>query len=390
MPTAPADIHEMRRALPALLADANKTLQEEHVMLISRGRLPETAANDSASDGTEASALLDDSEAYPSPDPANPHSPAAPRQEEQSNVAAGFVAKRESPPREGTNPGDPVGLSGSESDKVPTPAVMRPSASTASLASLAESASLVESSAAKGQEAGASGAAAPAAAAGKTKPNLNQLHACMHCRAAKTACTDCRPCKRCVRLGLECVPYRDEPRKRACQGCHTAKVACSVSAGDTCARCRRLGVPCVPRDAASSRNSVRKRKRPAQAGALPLELLGAAQAAAAELSPAGPRPAAENAAAGGLLGLLHLAQAAATEERYPADRGAAPAVGAGVGVDVGGSRLAGVEGAAIGVGVDVGGSRLAGVEGAAIAAPPQKVLEFSHSLPSAASKTVEL
>ena len=382
MPTAPADIHEMRRALPALLADANKTLQEEHVMLISRGRGPETAANDSASDGTEASALLDDSEAYPSPDPANPHSPAAPRQEEQSNVAAGFVAKRESPPREGTEgaswggeatePVDPVGLSGSESDKVPTPAVMRPSASTASLASLAESASLVESSsAAKGQEAGASGAAAPAAAAGKTKPNLNQLHACMHCRAAKTACTDCRPCKRCVRLGLECMPYRDEPRKRACQGCHTAKVACSVSAGDTCARCRRLGVPCVPRDAASARNSVRKRKRPAQAGALPLELLGAAQAAALELSPAGPRPVVENAAAGGLLGLLHLAQAAATEERYPEDRGAAPAVGAGVGVDVGGSRLA-------------------GVEGAAGAAPPQKVLEFSHSLPSAASTTVEL
>ena len=138
MPTAPADIHEMRRALPALLADANKTLQEEHVMLISQGRVPETAANDSASDGTEASALLDDSEAYPSPDPANPHSPAAPRQEEQSNVAAGFVGKRESPPREGsegaswrggaTEPGDPVGLSGSESDKVPTPAVMRPSA----------------------------------------------------------------------------------------------------------------------------------------------------------------------------------------------------------------------------------------------------------------------
>ena len=382
MPTAPADIHELRRALPALLADANKTLQEEHVMLISQGRVPETAANDSASDGTEASALLDDSEAYPSPDPANPHSPAAPRQEEQSNVAAGFVGKRESPPREGaegaswrggaTEPGDPVGLSGSESDKVPTPAVMRPSASTASLASLAESASLVESSsAAKGQDAGASGAAAPAEAAGKTKPNLNQLHACMHCRAAKTACTDCRPCKRCVRLGLECMPYRDEPRKRACQGCHTAKVACSVSVGDTCARCRRLGVPCVPRDAASARNSVRKRKRPAQAGALPLELLGAAQAAALELSPAGPRPVVENAAAGGLMGLLHLAQAAATEERYPEDRGAAPAVGAGVGVDVGGSRLAGVEGAA-------------GV------APPQKVLEFSHPLASAASTTVEL
>lgn len=382
MPTAPADIHEMRRALPALLADANKTLQEEHVILISRGRVPEAAANDSASDGTEASALLDDSEAYPSPDPANPHSPAAPRQEEQSNVAAGLIGKRESPPREGTEgaswrgeatePCDAVGLSGSESDKVPTPAAMRPSASTASLASLAESASLVESSsAAKGQEAGASGAAAPAAAAGKTKPNLNQLHACMHCRAAKTACTDCRPCKRCVRLGLECMPYRDEPRKRACQGCHTAKVACSVSVGDTCARCRRLGVPCVPRDAASARNSVRKRKRPAQAGALPLELLGAAQAAALELSPAGPRPVAENAAAGGLMGLLHLAQAAATEERNREDGGAAPAVG-------------------VGVGVDVGGSRLAGVEGAAGVAPPQKVLEFSHSLASAASTTVEL
>ena len=49
------------------------------------------------------------------------------------------------------------------------------------------------------------------------------------------------------------------------------------------------------------------------------------------------------------------------------------------------ARAAGVVGVAIGVGVDVGGSRLAGVEGAAIAVPPQKVLEFSHSLPSAAS-----
>ena len=28
MPTMPADIHDMRKALPALLADANKTLKE--------------------------------------------------------------------------------------------------------------------------------------------------------------------------------------------------------------------------------------------------------------------------------------------------------------------------------------------------------------------------
>ena len=100
MPTMPADIHDMRKALPALLADANKTLQKEHVMLVAQGHLREAAAaNDSASDGTEASALLDDSEADPSPGAANPHSPAAPRQEEQSN-AAGLVVKRESPPRE--------------------------------------------------------------------------------------------------------------------------------------------------------------------------------------------------------------------------------------------------------------------------------------------------
>ena len=43
--------------------------------------------------------------------------------------------------------------------------------------------------------------------------------------------------------------------------------------------------PCVPRDAASARSSVRKRKRDPQADTLPLELLGATQAAALELSP---------------------------------------------------------------------------------------------------------
>ena len=86
----------------------------------------------------------------------------------------------------------------------------------------------------------------------------------------------------------------------------------------------------------------------------------------AGLSPMGPRPIADSAAAGGLIGLLHLAQAAATEERYRDNRGAAVAVGAGAGVDVGGSRLAGVEDAA-----DV--------------AAPQKVLENSHSFASATS-----
>ena len=62
------------------------------------------------------------------------------------------------------------------------------------------------------------------------------------------------------------------------------------------------------RDAASARSSVRKRKRSPQ-DSLPVELLGAAQAAALELSPrAGPT--ADTVA----VGLLHLAQAAAATE----------------------------------------------------------------------------
>ena len=97
--------------------------------------------------------------------------------------------------------------------------------------------------------------------AGKSPAELSVMHACMHCRAAKTACTDERPCKRCTRLGLECSAYRDEPRKRACVGCHSAKVSCSVKddGSDTCARCRRLGITCVPRDNATIRGvGVRK------------------------------------------------------------------------------------------------------------------------------------
>ena len=42
-------------------------------------------------------------------------------------------------------------------------------------------------------------------------------------------------------------------------------------------------------------------------------------------------------------------------------------------------------GVGVGVGVDVGGSRLAGVEGTADVAAPQKVLENSHSFASVAS-----
>ena len=42
-------------------------------------------------------------------------------------------------------------------------------------------------------------------------------------------------------------------------------------------------------------------------------------------------------------------------------------------------------GMGVGVGVDVGGSRLAGVEGTADVAAPQKVLENSHSFASVAS-----
>ena len=59
---------------------------------------------------------------------------------------------------------------------------------------------------------------------------------------------------------LECSAYR-EPRKRACVGCHSAKVLCSVKddGSDTCARCRRLGITCVPRDNATIRGvGVRK------------------------------------------------------------------------------------------------------------------------------------
>ena len=75
MPTMPAEIRDLQKALPALLADANKTLQKEHVTLVAQGHLPEAAAaNDSASDGTEASALLDDGEADPSAAAAHPHS----------------------------------------------------------------------------------------------------------------------------------------------------------------------------------------------------------------------------------------------------------------------------------------------------------------------------
>jgi len=144
------------------------------------------------------------------------------------------------------------------------------------------------------------------------RPNLSVLHACMHCRAAKTACSDCRPCKRCVRLGLDCAAYRDEPRKRACQGCHTAKVACRVSINETCARCKRLGMTCVPRDATSARSSVRKRKRTPQDYSLNFELLGAAQAAALELSPR-PQPAVDTVA----VSLLHLAQAAEADMSRP-------------------------------------------------------------------------
>jgi len=128
--------------------------------------------------------------------------------------------------------------------------------------------------------------------AGKSPAELSVMHACMHCRAAKTACTDERPCKRCTRLGLECSAYRDEPRKRACVGCHSAKVSCSVKddGSDTCARCRRLGITCVPRDNATIRGvGVRKKRQkpnpPLTGGVLPLELLGAAEAAKLQLSP---------------------------------------------------------------------------------------------------------
>ena len=334
MPTEPLDLSEGGAAL----ADANKTLQNEPVTL-AQGYLPEAAAaNDSASDRTEASALLDDSfldpSSYAAPmlpalrtDSTHPLSSLRrPMQEEQSTAVRELTPKREPPPREPApqcqeidhaswpadgEPDEQGGSSGSESEKQSTPAALRNSASTASLASLAESACLVESAClAKDQESSASG---------KTKPNLSVLHACMHCRAAKTACTDCRPCKRCTRLGLQCAAYRDEPRKRACQGCHTAKVACGVSINETCARCRRLGATCVPRDTASARSSVRKRKRAPQVDTLPPELLGAAQAAALELSPR-PGPIADTSSIA--VGLLHLAHAAATEEMYR-DRGAA-------------------------------------------------------------------
>ena len=129
--------------------------------------------------------------------------------------------------------------------------------------------------------------------------DLNVLHACLHCRTAKTACTDQRPCNRCTRLGLDCVSYREEPRKRACTGCHSAKVSCDlgVLGGDTCTRCRRLGTPCIPRTTGSMRGCVRKRKRPADDGGgaggygLPLGEGTAAAAAAGLLLPMSHSPA---------------------------------------------------------------------------------------------------
>ena len=57
-----------------------------------------------------------------------------------------------------------------------------------------------------------------------------------------------------------------EVRKRACQACNKAKVACAVSAGETCARCIRLGYLCVPR-----RRSTRKRKKSDATGKLALD-----------------------------------------------------------------------------------------------------------------------
>lgn len=156
-----------------------------------------------------------------------------------------------------------------------------------------------------------------------TKPpaELSVMHACMHCRAAKTACTDERPCRRCTRLGLECSAYRDEPRKRACVGCHTAKVSCSFKddGSDTCARCRRLGITCVPRDNATIRGvGVRKkRQKPNPAvggGVLPLELLGAAEAAKQELSPKPKCATTSTAHVSVAVSLLHLAEAAMGHE----------------------------------------------------------------------------
>ena len=141
---------------------------------------------------------------------------------------------------------------------------------------------------------GEDGAAGPGNAT-----DLNVLHACLHCRTAKTACTDQRPCNRCTRLGLDCVSYREEPRKRACTGCHSAKVSCDlgVLGGDTCTRCRRLGTPCIPRTTGSMRGCVRKRKRPADDGGgaggygLPLGEGTAAAAAAGLLLPMSHSPA---------------------------------------------------------------------------------------------------
>ena len=104
-------------------------------------------------------------------------------------------------------------------------------------------------------------------AAEDAQNGLSVLHACVHCHASKTACTDRRPCDRCIRLGLVCSSARDQPRKRACKGCHVGKVACEWDPGmDKCKRCKRLGIACEPRTLPESVGAHKRRRASAATG----------------------------------------------------------------------------------------------------------------------------
>ncbi|KAL1508488.1 hypothetical protein AB1Y20_004589 [Prymnesium parvum] len=111
-----------------------------------------------------------------------------------------------------------------------------------------------------GRELLTSGAAEPD---GST--SLTMKHACQHCRSSKTACSEVRPCIRCTRLGLECVPFSEELRKRACTVCHRSKVSCKRgSAPGQCMRCESLGVECIARDPVALRGTKRRRRGAAE------------------------------------------------------------------------------------------------------------------------------
>jgi len=127
-------------------------------------------------------------------------------------------------------------------------------------------------------------AAAPAVeetAQPKKAVQLQLKHACQHCRQSKTACSEVRPCIRCTRLCLDCVPFTEKLRKRACVSCHRSKISCKGhddTLSGKCARCEATGIECIPRDLPTT-SGKRKRRSPPQDAAE--DLLSLAQGAPA-------------------------------------------------------------------------------------------------------------